>query len=402
MCRMRENYEYDMFENYSEVVMLLVKVRQQNLTEEEEEKVRSWREESPENEVLYAKVMSVEFMKMKMAQRACTDSERAYAKVKRRAQRRVRVRRFCYLSSAVASVFLLLGGWFYFDRMELSGLERLNAASEIIAEGSKAELILSSGECVMLGKGQLDSVWMHEGMEVHSTEGRVSYTGERLCREKCDMEELQYNILRVPRGGEYSVVLGDGTSVCLNSESELRYPVQFDRGERRVFLRGEGYFEVAKDPEHPFVVEVEDAKIEVLGTIFNVSGYAEEERVVTTLVEGVVRLSSDNESVLLEPNEQGVLDKDGHLSKVEVNVFPYVAWQKGLFVFRQQSLERVMQVVSRWYDVKVVFKDEETKRISFTGNMRRYGNFEQVVRMLEMTGGLNFNIEGRTIYITEK
>ena len=230
----------------------------------------------------------------------------------------------------------------------------------------------------------------------------MSYTGERLCREKCDTEELQYNILRVPRGGEYSVVLGDGTSVCLNSESELRYPVQFDRRERRVFLRGEGYFEVAKDPEHPFVVEVEDAKIEVLGTIFNVSGYAEEERVVTTLVEGVVRLSSDNESVLLEPNEQGVLDKDGHLSKVEVNVFPYVAWQKGLFVFRQQSLERVMQVVSRWYDVKVVFKDEETKRISFTGNMRRYGNFEQVVRMLEMTGGLNFNIEGRTIYITEK
>ena len=314
----------------------------------------------------------------------------------------MRVRRFCYLSSAVASVFLLLGGWFYFDRMELSGLERLNAASEIIAEGSKAELILSSGECVMLGKGQLDSVWMHEGMEVHSTEVRVSYTGERLCREKCDTEELQYNILRVPQGGEYSVVLGDGTSVCLNSESELRYPVQFDCGERRVFLRGEGYFEVAKDPEHPFVVEVEDAKIEVLGTIFNVSGYAEEERVVTTLVEGVVRLSSDSESVLLEPNEQGVLDKDGHLSKVEVNVFPYVAWQKGLFVFRQQSLERVMQVVSRWYDVEVVFKDEETKRISFTGNMRRYGNFEQVVRMLEMTGGLNFNIEGRTIYITEK
>ena len=187
---MHENYKYDMFENYSEVVMLLVKVRQQNLTKEEEEKVRSWREESPENEALYVKVMSVEFMKMKMAQRVCTDSERAYAEVKRRVRRRVRVRRFCYLSSAVASVFLLLGGWFYFDRMELSGLERLNAASEIIAEGSKAELILSSGECVMLGKGQLDSVWMHEGMEVHSTEVRVSYTGERLCREKCDTEEL--------------------------------------------------------------------------------------------------------------------------------------------------------------------------------------------------------------------
>lgn len=120
-------------------------------------------------------------------------------RIKRRAQRRVRVRRFCYPLFSGCLRVLLLGGWFYFDRWELSGLERLNAASEIIAEGSKAELILSSGECVMLGKGQLDSVWMHEGMEVHSTEGRVSYTGERLCREKCDTEELQYNILRVPR-----------------------------------------------------------------------------------------------------------------------------------------------------------------------------------------------------------
>ena len=106
---MRENYEYDMFENYSEVVMLLVKVRQQNLTEEEEEKVRSWREESPENEVLYAKVMSVEFMKMKMAQRARTDSERAYAKVKRRAQRRVRVRRLLSLFSGCLRVFVVRG-----------------------------------------------------------------------------------------------------------------------------------------------------------------------------------------------------------------------------------------------------------------------------------------------------
>lgn len=399
---MRENYEYDMFENYSEVVMLLVKVRQQNLTEEEEEKVRSWREESPENEVLYAKVMSVEFMKMKMAQRACTDSERAYAKVKRRAERRVRVRRFCYLSSAVASVFLLLGGWFYFDQMELSGLERLNAASEIIAEGSKAELILSSGECVMLGKGQLDSVWMHEGMEVHSTEERVSYVGERQCGEDSLSVELQYNILRVPRGGEYSVVLGDGTLVCLNSESELRYPVRFDGEERQVFLRGEGYFEVTKDPDHPFVVEVENARIEVLGTTFNVCSYEEEEQVVTTLVEGMVRLSSENQSVVLIPNEQGILDKEGHLIKMEVDVFPYVAWQKGLFVFQQQPLERVMQVVSRWYDVEVVFRNEKTKKISFTGNMRRYSNFEQTVRMLEKTGGLIFNIEGRTIYITEK
>ena len=392
-----------MFENYSEVVLLLVKALQHELTVEEEARGRAWREECEENEALYAKVMSSDFMKMKTEQRERVDAVSAYMQVKKCCKKRLRVRKWRCVSVVAASVLLLWGVWFYSGTEFLSSGDVLTEeGAEIIASGSKAELILSDGECVILGKGQLDSVWMHEGMEVHSTEERVSYVGERQCGEDSLSVELQYNILRVPRGGEYSVVLGDGTLVCLNSESELRYPVRFDGEERQVFLRGEGYFEVTKDPDHPFVVEVENARIEVLGTTFNVCSYEEEEQVVTTLVEGMVRLSSENQSVVLIPNEQGILDKKGHLIKMEVDVFPYVAWQKGLFVFQQQPLERVMQVVSRWYDVEVVFRNEKTKKISFTGNMRRYSNFEQTVRMLEKTGGLIFNIEGRTIYITEK
>ncbi|RHR80815.1 FecR family protein [Odoribacter sp. AF15-53] len=392
-----------MFENYSKVVVLLVKALQQELTVEEEEKVRAWREACEENEALYAKVMSFEFVKMKTEQRERANSDDAYMQVKKRCRRRLQVRRWRNVSVAAASILLFFGGWFYSETNLLSNFDNvMEKDSEIIVSGSKAELILSGGERMILGKGQLDSVWMHEGMEVHSTEDRVSYVGERPCGKEGQPVELQYNILRVPRGGEYSVVLGDGTLVCLNSESELRYPVRFDSEERKVFLRGEGFFEVTEDPEHPFVVEVENARIEVLGTTFNVCGYAAEERVVTTLVEGMVRLSSESQSVILVPNEQGVLDKDGHLTKVEVDVFPHVAWQKGQLVFRQQPLERVMQVVSRWYDVEVVFRSEKAKKISFTGNMRRYDDFEQIVRMLEKTGGLIFNIEGRTIYITEK
>lgn len=390
-----------MFEDYSEIVQLLVKALRQELTEDEEKVLRAWRDKHKENEMLYAKVMSVEFVKMKTERRERTDSERVYRQVMKRCRRRELLRRWRYASVACILVFLLVGAWFYSKVDVLSGLDSLMGInSGIYASGSKAELILAGGERVMLGRGQLDSVWMHEGMEVHSTEDRLSYTGERLCEESGMSVELQYNILRVPRGGEYTVVLGDGTLVCLNSESELRYPVQFDSGERRVFLRGEGYFEVVKDPEHPFVVEAGDAKIEVLGTTFNVCGYMEEEWVVTTLVEGMVRLSSESESIVLNPSEQGVLDEEGHLSKSRVDVYPYIAWQKGQFVFRQQTLERVMQVVSRWYDVEVVFEDEYVKKISFTGSMRRYEDFEQIVRMLEKTGGLIFNIEGRTIYIT--
>ena len=312
-----------MFENYSEVVVLLVKALQHELTVEEEARVRAWREECEENEALYAKVMSSDFMKMKTEQRERVDAVSAYMQVKKCCKKRLRVRKWRRVSVVAASVLLLWGVWFYSGTEFLSSGDVLTEeGAEIIASGSKAELILSDGECVILGKGQLDSVWMHEGMEVHSTEERVSYVGERQCGEDSLSVELQYNILRVPRGGEYSVVLGDGTLVCLNSESELRYPVRFDGEERQVFLRGEGYFEVTKDPDHPFVVEVENARIEVLGTTFNVCSYEEEERVVTTLVEGMVRLSSENQSVVLIPNEQGILDKEGHLSKMEVDVFP--------------------------------------------------------------------------------
>lgn len=381
-----------MFENYSKVVSLLVRVLQQELTGEEEKEVRAWREECEENESLYVKLISSEFIRKKTEQRICTDSERAYKEVRIRCRKRLRMRRLWRVSVVAASVLLFLGVYFYHESSFLS-----HDVDLPMMPGAKAELILSGGERVMLGRGRLDSVWMHEGMEVHSTEERVSYFGEVCC------EELQYNILRVPRGGEYSVVLADGTSVYLNSESELRYPVQFGEGERRVFLRGEGYFEVSRDPERPFVVEIENVTVEVLGTRFNVSGYGEKEgMVVTTLVEGQVRVSAGEQCLVLNPNEQGVVDKDGQLTKFVVDVFPYVAWQKGQFVFRQQTLEEVMRVTSRWYDVEVVFEEEYTKHISFTGNIRRYSDFKQVVRMLEKTGGLIFKIKDRTIYITGK
>lgn len=385
-----------MFDQYSEIAVLLVKALQGELTEDEKEHVRAWREEREENERLYTKVMSPEFVKMKSVRRKSVDSERAYRKVKRCCVKRERNRRFRYVFAVAASVLLFFGASVYYVTC-LSSSDIEEGVDLPMVSGARAELILSGGERVELGRGRLDSVWMFEGTEVRSTEERVSYSVET------SVGELRYNTLRVPRGGEYSVVLADGTSVYLNSESELRYPVQFGEGERRVFLQGEGYFEVTKDPGRRFVVEVGNSTVEVLGTSFNVSAYdGEKGQVVTTLVEGRVLFSSGDRSLVLNPDEQGIADAEGHLFKERVDVFPYVAWQRGKFVFRQQTLEEVMRVTSRWYDVEVVFEDEYVKKISFTGNIRRYGDFKQVVRMLEKTGGLIFRIKDRTIYIAGK
>lgn len=385
-----------MFEHYSEIAVLLAKALQGELTEEEQEKMRVWRGECEENERLYVRVMSPEFVKMKRVLRKRVDSERAYMEVKRCCVKRLRDRRLRYVFAVAASVLLFLGASVYYVT-RLSSIDVEKGVDLPMVSGTRAELILSGGERVELGEGRSDSVWMFEGTEVRSTGKRVSYSGET------PVEELRYNTLCVPRGGEYSVVLADGTSVYLNSESELRYPVRFGTGERRVFLRGEGYFEVTKDPERRFVVEVGKRTVEVLGTSFNVSAYdGEEGQVVTTLVEGRVLFTSEGRSLVLNPDEQGIADAEGHLFKERVDVFPYVAWQRGKFVFRQQTLEEVMRVTSRWYDVEVVFEDEYVKKISFTGNIWRYGDFKQVVRMLEKTGGLIFRIKDRTIYIAGK
>ena len=385
------------------LILLLQKAYFGQLSEEEAGLLAEWRSRSSEHEALYRRIMSGESLAELLEWQNHFDPEQANRSILHRVEKRRSIRMRKIGLRVAAIVLLLLGiGTIWIINRQGDYRRQQELAFTLIHPGTpQAILTLADGRQVVLDKKPV-TLKLNEKQFLTGDSAILNYAVNLPNGLENNEQQTLMHKVEVPVGGEYRLVLADGTKVWINAESSLQYPVEFTAEQRTVILQGEAYFEVAKDPEHPFVVEVEDAKIEVLGTIFNVSGYAEEERVVTTLVEGVVRLSSDNESVLLEPNEQGVLDKDGHLSKVEVNVFPYVAWQKGLFVFRQQSLERVMQVVSRWYDVKVVFKDEETKRISFTGNMRRYGNFEQVVRMLEMTGGLNFNIEGRTIYITEK
>ena len=177
----------------------------------------------------------------------------------------------------------------------------------ILPGNVKAELILADGERILLGGPGVDSVLIQPGAEIHTAKERLSYIGRQ------QTGKIQYNILQIPRGGEYSVTLQDGTVVNLNSASELRYPVRFAGTERKVFLTGEAYFQVAKD--NPFVVVTGEAEIEALGTSFNIYSYEEENRIETTLVEGAVRFAVADQTVILMPGEQGVVGTDGNLEK---------------------------------------------------------------------------------------
>ena len=219
-------------------------------------------------------------------------------------------------------------------------------------------------------------------------------------KKKVQLKEEIFNTLSVPRSTEYQVQLSDGTRVWLNSESELRYPVDFVSTERKVFLRGEAYFQVAKDTTKPFRVVVNDMMVEALGTGFNINAYQDDNCLRTTLVEGKVRVSySDTrQECILVPGEQAVL-KEGVLTSGQVNVDDIIAWKKGRFVFSDMPLETIANQLERWYDVEIRFDDTVAKYYRFTGVMKRYNELEQVLGLIEETTNVRFKVEGRQVRV---
>lgn len=384
------------FKHKQDIIILLAKAIQNELSEAERQRLETWLQEKKENGVLYRQILSPEFISTKREQQKNFNANTAYVKVrsilKARSRKRLRYR----ISAIAASVLLLCGTGLYLEQ-RFNPVPAENMAQEEIKPGHvKAELILAEGESIWLGEEAIDSVFSQPGAKIHNKGNRLNYQGIE------ENGEIRYNLLKVPRGGEYSVVLQDSSIVHLNSASMLRYPVKFIGDERRVSLTGEGYFKITKDEKHPFIVEVNGAEIEVLGTSFNVFSYEEEEKTEATLVEGAIRFSRDGQEVTLQPGEQGILDKNGDIQKRKVDVYPYIAWKYGQFVFQKRTLEEVMRMLARWYNINFIFEKEEIKHISFSGKIKRYSEFQDIINMLELTGGLDFKIEGKTIHITAK
>ncbi len=318
------------------------------------------------------------------------NSSLAYRKLQRHKHVR-RIRRY----AAVAGIVLAVGlAWEWLHQETGSA----DSPAETICPGNKkAILALTDGSVWYIGDTvrTISTAWA----DIRVDSSVLSF---RSPGGKKRSEEEVYQLLTIPRGGEFEMVLPDGSHVWLNSESELRFPLQFTAQQRKVFLTGEAYFEVAKDAKHPFIVEVNGSKIEVLGTGFNVRYYENEGRVVTTLAEGSLCFESADARVLLKPGEQSILDRTGSLRKREVEVYPYVAWKEGRFVFRKQRLEDIMAMLSRWYNIEVYFEDDESKEITFSGGMMRYEGFEALMNMIETIGSINCTIKDHTVFIAKR
>ena len=208
----------------------------------------------------------------------------------------------------------------------------------------------------------------------------------------------------MPRGGEFFVILADGTEVWLNADSELEYPVKFTADKREVRLKGEAYFSVKKDTKKPFMVRSGEYQLKVYGTEFNLNTYKNNE-IQAVLVKGSVGFKANRTAgeVRLKPNQLGVANEaTGKAEVKEVDVYPYIAWKSQDVVFVNERLESIMEKAARWYDVNVFFQNESLKDLRFFGNMQRYADIQELLFFLENTSDARFSVKDRTVIVSAK
>ncbi|WP_111309582.1 FecR family protein [Confluentibacter sediminis] len=303
-----------------------------------------------------------------------------------------------YAAAAILIIGMIVGGYLYKDRWLDTQVKDLPVVinNQIIPGGNKAILTLETGEFIALESGMV-----YENQRATSNGEEIVYqTGE------VTKGEIAYNTLTIPRGGQFAMVLSDGTRVWLNSESQLKYPVNFVEGQSREveLIYGEAYFDVSPSMEHngsDFKVVSNNQTIQVLGTEFNVKAYKDEPLIYTTLAEGKIGLKYGNHTQNLKPGEQSVLDKSTQNIEIRnVNIKVATAWREGIFNFIDgKSLKEIMKTLSRWYDFEVVFEKKSLEEVRFKGILGKSQSIEEILSAIKSTSINNYEIYEKTIYL---
>ena len=303
-------------------------------------------------------------------------------------------RRMTLRWSIAASIILLVG---LFVGRTISGVrdihEEQELAKSVMQPGtSKAILMMADGKEVVLEQGQNLNILLNERVRVATSSQGIVYEehGKGMVTE-------EYNKLTTPVGGEYSLVLSDGTKVFLNAESEMNYPVVFAGGERKVVLKGEAFFEVAEDKARPFVVSTGDFDVRVTGTQFNVRVYPDETP-TATLAEGSIRLLKGEHITDLVPGEQARVGAES-VEVRKVNLEEAIAWRHDAFSFKQVRLEDLLTELARWYDMEVFYQNTGLKDLHFTAWFKRSSSMKEVVRLLERTQKVKLEVKGKTLIV---
>lgn len=329
------------------------------------------------------------------------DADKSYGLLEARVKKhkRIQLRRTVLRYAAIIAVVLAIPFAFY----RISLQKQITTVSEnnvIKPLSNKARIVLADGKQISLSATVDTNVLNKTGIKYDKDSETISYKTDVLSRSSAPKRVI------VPRGAEINLKLSDGTKVYINSDSELEFPSRFTGRYRKVKMRGEAFFKVAKDKEHPFIVETSHVDIRVTGTEFNVKAYSEEDKIQTTLVEGGVDVYygfDKLDKVSIKPSQQAEYSKRGEgvdVKDVDVNI--YTAWLGQKFIFKDQTLEEIMTVLARWYDVEVFYQNNELRDIVFSAEVGRYDNINTILDCIEKTGDIDVSIKNKTVILREK
>lgn len=375
-----------------EIADIIFKYVKGNITDDQLEELRRWLDESDRHVELFKRLNGVRSFKDKQEIHQRFDPYYDFERVRKniRRENKYLFRKYVAIAAAVMlPLLIMLVMW----QRETPGVKEVEVA--LIPGKEKAVLILSDGSTKDLEQAYFD---LRDGdKRIVNEPGKLMYS----LKDTIAGMKSVYNEIKVPRGGEYQVVLADGTRVWLNSESSIRFPVTFQGSERKVWVSGEVFLDVAKDENHPFIVNSGEMDLKVLGTMFNVRVYADEHYVMTTLVEGSVQATGmSGKAIVLRPSEQLVYNKETGEEEVRVvDTELFISWKDGVYFFKSQRLEDIMGVIARWYDVEVFYQNAEVKNVLFSGRLKRYENAEILLNVFEQLGGVQFVVQGRTVLV---
>lgn len=399
----------DLNENTEQILaiseVIARKLSGEELRDEEEKKLSDWIFSSARNRSLYNRIKNSRNFDKRNELIRQINTERAWGLYKQKinidTDRERSIRWWQYAAIIFAPVFLV--SLFYLTQQERKHDPHQIAEEQIVPGSKNAVLVLGSGKSINLERSDSLDIKEEDGTRIIKDDQLLSYhqpTGET------DMKAPD-NTLIVPRGGEYSLVLSDSTRVYLNAMSKLVFPVSFSKGAREVSLEGEACFMVKKDRGKPFIVNVNGMRVEVLGTTFNVNAYNDQGNIVTTLVEGKIRLVAgidQSREYVLSPDDQAVFNASsgGEVQIRQVNASNYIQWIDGVYVFDQQSLGEIMQTLSRWYDFNYWFEQQELEHIRFKGGLSKYESIDPILEIIESTGKVKATIKGKNILFSKK
>ncbi len=375
------------------IAALILKEKTIGLTQPEQQELASWRQTDARNEEIYTRLHEKDFSSELSRYRQISISKglEQYRKRYVTGKSKPRVTRWYWVAAAAV---LMIG----ITSLLFRGGDTDIPQTDIVPGNAKATLVLNNGDIINLSGKENNEIVTTEELSIRNNGSELQYS---LSENRRNNYTNNYNELIVPKGGEFTLTLSDGTKVWLNSQSKLKYPVVFSTGSREVYLEGEAYFEVTKKPHHPFRVNAKDGvNIEVLGTSFNVRSYTDEDWVETVLEEGSVRMNRGKDSVILRPGYKAVYQPNENIQVTSVNTELYTAWRHGQYIFTNESVENILKQLSRWYNIEVFYCNEAAKSVIFSGDVRKYDNITTLLEAMEIAGGVHFKINGNTLIVS--